>query len=54
LGELLKGIYVPEGIARQIVDSLEAENTRTKVNRKQRIRAIEQRLGALRSRRDQM
>src|SRR5262249_47953753 len=37
LGELLKGIYVPEGIARQIVDSLQAENTRVEANRKQRI-----------------
>jgi len=54
LGEILKGIYVPEGIARQIVNSLQDEKRRGQRERQQRISGLEQRLSALRSRMDQM
>jgi site-specific DNA recombinase len=54
LGELLKGIYVPETVAHSIVDSLKAESARAESERQQRISGIEQRLAALRTRMDQM
>src|SRR4051794_18411934 len=54
LGELLKGIYVPETIAQGIVNSLQADGEQAKSAREQRIGAIQQRLNALRGRIDQM
>ena len=54
LGELLKGIYVPETIARTIVGSLQAESARAESDRQQRISGIQQRLKALRTRMDQV
>jgi site-specific DNA recombinase len=54
LGELLKGIYVPETIAQSIVGSLQADSARAESDRQQRISGIQQRLAALRSRMDQV
>jgi hypothetical protein len=54
LGDLLKGIYVPETVARTIVGSLQADNTRAESARQQRINDVRQRLTALRTRMDQM
>jgi len=54
LGELLKGIYVPEGIAHTIVDSITQDQDRTKIDRQERLHNIRQRLTALRTRIDQM
>jgi site-specific DNA recombinase len=54
LGELLKGIYVPETIAQSIVGSLQADSARAESDRQQRISGIQQRLAALRSRMDQL
>jgi len=54
LGELLKGIYVPETISKKIVDSLQADSARAESERQQHITSIQQRLAALRTRMDQM
>jgi site-specific DNA recombinase len=54
LGELLKGIYVPETIAQSIVGALQADSARAESDRQQRISGIQQRLAALRSRMDQV
>jgi site-specific DNA recombinase len=54
LGELLKGIYVPETIAQSIVNSLQADGEQAESARQQRMNAIQQRLAALRARMDQM
>ena len=52
LGELLKQIYVPETIARTIVDSLNADLNRSQAERQQQIAGLKQRLAALRTRMD--
>ena len=54
LGELLKDIYVPEGIATQIVGALEADRQRSEVGRQEQIKGIEQRLAAVHTRMDQI
>jgi site-specific DNA recombinase len=54
LGELLKGICVPETIAQNIVDSLQSDGEQAESARQQRTTAIQQRLAALRARMDQM
>ncbi len=54
MGDLLKGIYVPETVARTIVDSLQADTARAESVRQQRTSEAQQRLAALRTRMDQM
>jgi site-specific DNA recombinase len=54
LGELLKQIYVPETIARTIVDSLDADRNRSERKRQEQMAALKQRLTALRTRMDQL
>ena len=54
MGELLKSIYVPETIARTIVDSLQSDSTRAEAERQKHIAATQQRIAALRARMDQM
>jgi len=54
LGELLKGICIPETIAERIVDSLHADGKQAESASEERIGAIQQRLAALRGRMDQM
>jgi site-specific DNA recombinase len=54
MGELLKGIYVPETIAQTIVDSLQSDSTRAEAERQKRIVATQQRIAARRARMDQM
>ena len=54
LGHLLKDIYVPETVARTIVDSLQAYTARAESVRQQRTSEAQQRLAALRTRMDQM
>ena len=54
LGQLLKGIYVPETVAQRIVDSLKADSARAQSEQQERIIGIERRLSALRARMDQM
>jgi site-specific DNA recombinase len=54
LGEVLKNIYVPEGIAAQIVGSLNADLNRTERERKANWTALQQRLAATRTRMDQI
>jgi site-specific DNA recombinase len=54
LGELLKGIYVPEAIASQIVGSLEADRERSEARRQEQMRGIQQRLAAVNTRMDQI
>ena len=54
LGDILKDLYVPETVAKTIVDSLQADSDRSKASRQQRIAEVQQRLSALRTRMDQM
>ena len=54
MGELLKHIYVPETIARTIMDSLNADLTQFERKRQEQIAALKQRLAALRTRMDQL
>jgi site-specific DNA recombinase len=54
MGELLKQIYVPETIARTIVDSLDADRHRSERKRQEQMAAFKQRLTALRTRMDQL
>ena len=54
LGDLLKDIYVPEGIARQIVDGLEASQGDAAAQRQRQFGELQQRLAALRTRMDQI
>jgi site-specific DNA recombinase len=54
LGELLKGIYVPEKIGRTIVASLNSDLERTQAVQREQIATIQQRLSAVRSRMDQI
>jgi hypothetical protein len=54
LGSVLKDIYVPEGIAAQIVGSLHANRDRSESERKAALAAIQQRLAAIRTRMDQI
>ncbi len=54
LGELLKQIYVPETIARTVVDSLHADLNRSEQKRQEQVAGLHQRLAALRTRMDQL
>jgi site-specific DNA recombinase len=54
LGEVLKGIYVPEGVASQIVGSLRADLDRSERERETSLSALHQRLAAVRTRMDQI
>jgi DNA invertase Pin-like site-specific DNA recombinase len=54
LGELLKDIYVPEGIASQIVGALESDQQRSEAQRQEHIKGIQQRLAAVSTRMDQI
>jgi site-specific DNA recombinase len=54
LGDLLKGIYVPETIAQTIVDSLQSDSARAESERQTRMAAAQQRIAALHGRMDQM
>ena len=54
LGELLKRIYVPETIARTIVDSLHTDLNRSEQKRQEQMVALRQRLAALRTRMNQL
>ena|SRR5579883_317044 len=54
LGELLRRIYVPETIARTVVESLQTDLNRSEQKRQQQIAALQQRLTALRTRMDQL
>jgi site-specific DNA recombinase len=54
LGELLKQIYVPETIARTVVDSLHGDVNRSEQKRQEQVSALRQRLAALQTRMDQL
>src|SRR5437016_14110995 len=54
LGELLKQIYVPEMIARTVVNSLQADLNRSEEKRQEEMAALRQRLSAVRTRMDQL
>ncbi len=54
MGELLKGIYVPETVAHKIIGSLQGDSARAEAERQQRISGAQHRLAALRARMDQM
>ena len=54
LGQVLKDIYVPEGIASQIVESLNTDLDRSERERKANLTALHQRLEAIRTRMDQI
>ena len=54
MGELLKQIYVPETIARTIVDSLNSDLDRSERERQEQIVAFKQRLAAIRTRMDSL
>jgi site-specific DNA recombinase len=54
LGQLLKDIYVPEGIAARIVGSLNADLDRSERERKANLAALDQRLEAIRTRMNQI
>jgi|HubBroStandDraft_6_1064221.scaffolds.fasta_scaffold01558_11 site-specific DNA recombinase len=54
LGDLLKSIYVPETIARTVVDSLQAHLARSDTRRQEQQAASQQRLSTIRARMDQL
>jgi site-specific DNA recombinase len=54
LAELLKNIYVPETIARTVVDSLHTDVDRTEKQRKERLAGLQQRLTTVRTRMDKL
>ncbi len=54
LGQVLKDIYVPEGIASRIVGSLNANLDRSERERKTNLLVLQQRLATIRSRMDQI
>jgi site-specific DNA recombinase len=54
MGELLKQIYVPETIARTIVDSLSSDLDRANLQRQEQIAGLKQRFAALRTRMDSL
>ncbi len=54
MGELLKQIYVPETTARTIVDSLNADLSRSESKRQEQIATFGQKLATLRTRMDQL
>jgi site-specific DNA recombinase len=54
LGEVLKGISVPAGVASQVVGSLHSDLDRSERERKKSLAALEQRLAVVRTRMDQI
>jgi len=54
LGDLLKGIYVPETVAHAVVDSLQTDLARSEACRKEQAMALQQRLSTIRTRMDQL
>ena len=54
LGQVLKSIYIPGGIASRIVESLRADFERSEHQRKANLAALQQRLAAMRTRMDQI
>jgi len=54
LGQVLKDIYVPEGIANQIVRSLNSDLDRSERQRTTNLAVLQQRLAAVRTRMDQI
>jgi len=54
LGEVLKGIYVPETVAESIVASLDKDREASESNRALQLNGIQQRLAALRTRMDKI
>jgi site-specific DNA recombinase len=54
MGALLKQIYVPETVARTVIDSLQTDLNRSEQRRQQQIADLRQRLAALRTRMDQL
>jgi site-specific DNA recombinase len=54
LADVLKGIYVPEEIARTIVASLQADLGKLQAQQKEQVAAIQQRLTMVRTRMDQI
>ena len=54
LGQVLKDIYVPEGVANQIVSSLNSDLDRSEHERKSSFAALQQRLTVIQTRMDQM
>jgi site-specific DNA recombinase len=54
LGDLLKGIYVPDTVARAIVHSLQADLQRSEAQRQEQATALQQRLATISTRMDQL
>ena len=54
LSEVLEAIYVPEGIAKQIVSSIKGSTEETERKRLQELTGVKQRLAAVRTRLDRM
>jgi site-specific DNA recombinase len=54
LAELLENIYVPEAIARTVVNSLHTDVDRTEQQRKERLAGLQQRLATVRTRMDKL
>ena len=54
LGDLLKGIYVPETVARTIVDSLNTDLQQSEKQREDKVAEFQQRLAAVRTRMDKL
>ena len=50
LGDVLKGIYVPETVALEIVNELNSNRERSETQRREQSALIEQRLSAVRAR----
>ena len=54
LGDLMKRIYVPDTIARKIVESVESDLGRSEIMRQEQLAALKQRLSTLRTRMDRI
>jgi site-specific DNA recombinase len=54
LGDLMKRIYVPDAIAKKIVDSVQSDLGRSELMRQEQLAALNQRLSTLRTRMDQI
>jgi site-specific DNA recombinase len=54
LGDLLKNIYVPETVARTVIDSLQTDLARSEAQRKEQAVVLQQRLSTIRTRMDQI
>ena len=54
LGEILKNIYVPENIARGIVDSVKQRGNQNEAQRQEQLAAVQKQLATLRTRMDRI